>query len=514
MIRLSKLARNGRPLRIAYGRLFQEANAFSPRPTTRDDFESLHCLGAEQLRRATSLRHMELEGYLRQAELTGFVQAARLAGDVEVVPLWSNFAISGGPLTPETFQWLLQGTLQRLRDAGPVDGVYLALHGSMQVEGLDGSPEGVLLNEIRDLIGDDAGLAASFDLHANLCASMVDPSDVVVAYHTNPHRDLFGTGLRAGNLLLRTLRNRCRPVHAWRKLPMVLGGGWTIDFMAPMRGVFRHMKAMEKRPGVLSANLFMVHPYNDAMDLGWAAHVTTDDDPALADELADELAEMAWAQRQTPLPEMFSPAAAFDRVRDGIWRRLGAVSLVDVDDVVGTGAPGGNTHLLAEAARDDRGLRTYLPLHDPGAIDAAWSVPEGEHIELTLRGSPGYEGQPEVSLSATVARKANTDFGRTIRLDCGKLHVAVTERPPYTLSPRFWRSLGLEARKADVVVQKALFHYRIFYAASSFHHLGVVSDGASNLRRIREREYAVPTWPGSNPDGWRRYDPILRGVQP
>jgi microcystin degradation protein MlrC len=510
---IPKLGRGGRPLRIAYARVFQEANAFSPLPTTREDFEVLHCLDSAELARATRLRGYELKGYLRQAELTGFVQAARLAGDVEVVPLWSTFAISGGPLTPEAFAWLVEGTLERLRAAGPVDGVYLALHGSMQVRDLGTSPEGVLLAKVRELIGDKAGLAVSYDLHANLATPMIDPCDVVVAYHTNPHRDLFGTGFRAGNLLVRTLRDRCKPVHAWRKLPMVLGGGLSIDFLAPMRSVFRRMKAMEQQPGVLSANLFMVHPYSDATDLGWATHVTTDGDQELAEHLADELAQLAWDQRRVPLPEMFSPADALDGVKKSLWRKLGAVSLVDVDDIVGTGAPGGNTHLLAEASRDDRGLRTYLPLHDPAAVDELWSGVEGERVDITLRGSPGYDSQPHVALSAVLTRKVRTDFGRTVRLDCGKLHVAVTERPPYTLSPRFWSSLDLEARKADVIVQKALFHYRIFYAASSFRHIGVVSDGASSLKRVIERKYEVPTWPGENPEDWRRYDPILRRLE-
>jgi microcystin degradation protein MlrC len=292
---------------------------------------------------------------------------------------------------------------------------------------------------------------------------------------------------------------------------MVLGGGMTIDFFAPMRAVFRRLASMEREPGVISANLFMVHPYNDAEDLGWAVHVTSNDDRALAERLADELAEMAWARRRVPLPEMVSPSEALDSVKKGMWRKLGAVSLVDVDDVVGTGAPGGNTHLLAEAVRDDRGLTTYLPLHDPAAVEQAWSLQEGSEVVIMLRGSPGYDHQPEVELTATLARKVETDFGRTLRLDCGGIHVAVTERPPYTLSPRFWKQLGLSARKADVIVQKALFHYRIFYAASSFRHIGVVSDGASSLKRVIERNYAVPTWPGSDPHDWRTSDPILRG---
>lgn len=510
MRNIKKLTKGGRPLRIAYARVFQEANAFSPMPTTQADFAAFHCMEGDELAAATARGGKELAGLTRNAELSGFCRVAQQAGDVEVVPVWSTFAISGGPVTRETFDWLVEGLVRRLRDAGPVDGIYLALHGSMQVEGLDEAPEGVLLSRVREVVGDGAAIAASYDLHANLAASMVEPIEVAVAFHTNPHRDLYGTGKRAGRLLIATLRGRCNPVHAWRKLPMVLGGGMTIDFLAPMRSVFRRLRAIERRPGVLSANLFMVHPYSNATDLGWATLVTTDGDQALADELAEQLAEAAWEKRKVPLPEMHSPGAAFDRIKKSPWRHVGAVSVVDVDDIVGTGAPGGNTHLLAELVRDDRGLRCYVPLHDPRAVEQLWSSSEGTHVDVTLRGSPGYDDQPAVQLAATVVKRRKTDFGRTVRLDAGNLRVAVTERPPFTVNPRFWRQLGLRPRSADVIVQKSFFHYRIFHAATSFRHFGVESDGASSLRRIRDRDYPVPTWPGKDPEHWKPYDPILR----
>ncbi len=451
---LSRIA--GRPLRIAYGRVFQETNAFSPLPTTRADFEAMHCLDAGQLAAETRLAGHELRGYLRHAELTGFVQAARLAGDVETVPLWSALAVSGGPVTGETFAWLVDETLRQLRRAGPIDGVYLAMHGSMQVEGLDGSPEGAMIAAVRDVIGDRA-LAVSYDLHGNLTQSMLG-ADVVVAFHTNPHRDLFGTGMRAGRLLIETLRGRCRPVHAWRKLPMVLGGGLTIDFVAPMRQVFQRVAAIERVPGVLSANVFMLHPYNKADDVGWAVHVTSDGDEALADRYAEELADLVWAQRHVEPPEMYGVGEVLDRVRDSAWRKLGAVSLVDVDDIVGAGAPGGNTHLISEILDDDRGLVSYVPLHDPAAVQALWTTPEGAPVSLALSGTPGY-AQPEVAFEGVLARKMHSDFGRTVRLDAGKLHIAITERPPYTCSPRFW-SAGRRRRRRSAACGRGARHCR------------------------------------------------------
>lgn len=509
-----KLGRGGRPLRIAYGRIFHEACAYSPLLTAREDFERFHRMEGERLARACRLRSSELEGYLPYAELTGFCQAARLAGNVETVPLASSLAVPNGPLESGCFEWLVDDLIERLERAGSVDGVYLALHGSMQVEGLSEAPEAVILRRVRETVGAEARIAVSYDLHANLSAGLLDPVDVLIAYRTNPHWDLAPTGFRAGNRLIRSLRGQVRPVHAWRKLPMVLGGGTTIDFLAPMRDVFRWMKKLERRdPRVLSASLFMVHPYTAAEDLGWATHVCTDGDEELASRYAEELADRAWAKRKVPLPEMFDAREAIARAGSSRWRKLGPVTLVDVDDIVGAGAPGGNTRIARALLEAKTDMRAYVPIHDPIVIDVAWDAPIGAEISVTLRGTPGY-GMPEVDIpSAIVAAKATSDCGRMVRLDVGKVHIAVTERSPLPIHPKFWRALDLRARDADLIVQKNFFHYRMFYALTSFEHLPVVTGGATNLDRIRKRSYRVPVYPGADPQGWRDSDPILREAQ-
>jgi microcystin degradation protein MlrC len=505
------LGRGGRPLRIACGRIFHEANAYSPLLTERSDFERMHHLSGAELGEVLTLGRSELKSFMPHAELTGFAQAARLAGGVEVVPLSSSLAVPNGPVSATCFGWLLDGLLERLAGAGPVDGVYLALHGSMQVDGLARAPEAVIIERVRELVGDGVKIAVSFDLHANLSPGMVDPIDVLVGYRTNPHWDLAPTGFRAGNRLIRALRDRCRPTHAWRKLPMVLGGGTTIDFLAPMRGVFRRMKRMERDPRVLTASLFMVHPYTAADDLGWAAHVCTDGDEELADRLADELADLAWAQRNEELPPMRTIEEALDEVSSSLWRKLGPVSLVDVGDVVGAGAPGGSTRIAEALVRDDRGLESLVPVHDPALVAAAWDDAVGTRRRFTLAGTPGYE-QPEVELAATVAVKATTDFGRTVRLDSGGLHLAVTERSPLPIHPSFWRQVSLSPRQADLIVQKNFFHYRMFYATTSFRHIPVVSEGATSLDRVRERAYRVPVHPQVALTDWREHDAELRNA--
>lgn len=507
-----RTGRGGRKLRIAYGRVFHEACAFSPLVTEREAFERIHALEGEALAKACTLRGAELASFMPHAELTGFVQAARLAGGVETVPLASLFAVPSGPLSRACFDWIADTMIGRLREAGPVDGIYLALHGSMEVVGLGRAPEAVLLERVRAVVGDDIKIAVSYDLHANLTAGLIDPVDVLIGYRSNPHWDLAPTGFRAGNRLIRALRGQCAPVHAWRKLPLVLGGGTTIDFLPPMRSVFRWMKKLERDPRVLSASLFMVHPYTSAEDLGWAAHVCTDGDPALAARLAEELADRAWAQRRAKLPQMRTVDEALDEVA-AMRMRIGPVTLVDVDDIVGAGAPGGNTHVVQALANDDRKLNAYVPVHDPALAAELWSRAIGERLQCNLRGTPGYH-QPEVALDGRIAAKIEGDFGRTIRLDVGSFHVAITERAPLPIHPSFWSKLGLPARDADVIVQKNFFHYRIFYLTTSFIHLPIVSRGATSLERVRKRNYRVPSFPGADPPDWRASDPVLRAGAP
>ena len=473
-------------LRIAYGRLFHEANAYSPLRTTTEDFERLHLVAGDDLARATGLRGVELKSFMPHAELTGFRQAVRLERDVEPVALESAMAVPSGPLTRASWDELTGRLLERIERALPLDGVYLALHGSMQVDDLAGAPEADLLRRVRAVVGERVKLAVSYDLHANLSSGLVEPVDVLVAYRSNPHWDLAPTGFRAGRRLVRAIRGDIRPAHAFKKLPMLLGGGMTIDFLAPMRGVFRDMKRLERDRRVVSASLFMVHPFTDAEELGWAAHVSTDADEALANELVDRLADRLWDMRKHALPEMFDAKRAIEEVRRTHWRKAGPVTFVDVDDVVGAGAPGGNTHVVAALASEGKGLVSYASVHDPALVEELWDVAAGTKRRVVVRGTPGYD-MPEVPLDVTVAARAEGDFGRVVRLDAGDLHVVATERPPLPIHPSFWSAVGLSARRADVIVQKNFFHYRMFYLGTSFRHLPVVSAGATSLSRAQER---------------------------
>src|SRR3569623_320092 len=150
-----------------------------------------------------------------------------------------------------------------------------------------------------------APIVVSHDLHGNLTRARVEAADAIVGYQTNPHRDHARTGRKSGELLRAMVEEHLVPRVSWRSLPMILGGGKTIAFLAPMRAVFRRMRAAEKRE-VLTASTFMVHPWNDDPALGWATYAIG----AEADAIADEHAEMCWARRHEQPPEFPSTSAS------------------------------------------------------------------------------------------------------------------------------------------------------------------------------------------------------------
>lgn len=67
--RNGKAAAQGRPLRIAYGRINQETNAFSPETSKIEDFHRFHFLQREALAEAASPRGKEIGELSAAAEL-------------------------------------------------------------------------------------------------------------------------------------------------------------------------------------------------------------------------------------------------------------------------------------------------------------------------------------------------------------------------------------------------------------------------------------------------------------
>jgi microcystin degradation protein MlrC len=504
-----------KPLRIAYARIAQETNALSPLRTEMSDFERVHYLEGEALAAVCTPGLHEAKGFLKNAELSGFCQGCRLSKQaIEMVPLMSAWAVPAGRLSRACMTQLSDRLAELLGAAGQVDGVYLCLHGAMRSEdSID--PDGDLLALVRNIVGPDVPVVASLDLHAVMTSKKVTHADALCAYRTNPHRDHKRVGRRCAEMLIDFARRTRRPAVAWRSLPMLLGGGTTIDFLAPMRAVFARMKEMEKDPRVLYVSALMSQPWHDHPDLGWASYVVTDDDPDLAETLADELAQLLWATKDVPPP-------AFESVSDGIakarkallQRRLGAVFFCDTSDVVTAGAPGENTDIIRGLIEQAQDLTCLAALRDEAAVEELFERPIGSSVSMPVGGrlDPGVH-QPVALEGVLTHAGESTGFGRAVVVRQGRVHVVITEASPGVMKPAFYQEMGLSVLGADIVVVKNFFPWRLFCALYNRKTINIQTRGITDLDAAKVLEFSDPLHPMHEVEDWRQADHRRRGVE-
>ena len=492
--------------RIAFARIAQESNSLSPVPTELPDFERSHYLEGDALL-AAATKGPEVAGFFKRAELGGFMQAvAARKAEVEPVALLSAWASSGGPLSKECFETLEGRLVEQLRAAGRVDGMYLCLHGAMGVHGV-ADPESRLLRSVRSVLG-GAPLVISHDLHANVTQARIAACDALVAYQTNPHRDHAKIGKKAGAIAIGTVLGELKPVMAWRTLPMILGGGNTIDFLRPMRAVFKRMHKAESAREVLAASTLMVHPWNDDPALGWSTVTVADKDHAAAERLAEELAEMCWERRHQQPPAFPGASEAIAKARAArVRRKLGCVMMSDASDVVTAGAPGDSTHLLRALLAEARGLVTYAAIRDPQAIAALWSRAEGERVELSIGGTLDPSRSPPLPVAGTlVSKHERHGFLKTCVLAVEHLRIVITEGPAMVMRPSFYTEVGLSPWKADIVVVKNFFPFLLFFLPYNRKTIFVRTHGTTDFDAAFQLSFDGPMHPRDPVADWHERD--------
>jgi microcystin degradation protein MlrC len=496
-------------IRIAYLRIAQESNAFSPIFSTFEDFERTHYLEGTALAEATSARGWEMKDFLKNAELSGFVKAMTQMAeeDVELIPLFSAWAVPGGSLSRETVTLFLEKIETFISQAGQLDGVFFSMHGAMCGEDM-AHPEVNFLEKLRGLVGPKVKIAVTMDLHAQVTDEMIQLVDILAGYRTNPHRDHARVGFRAGEILLDAIRGEVMPTMEWRSLPMLYGGGTTIDFLPPMRRIYKLMKEMEKDRRVLYVTLMNGNLWHSSPTPGWSVIVVTDDNGPLAARLAEELADQVWELRKKPPPAFKSGEEAIGIARKAKWARsLGTVCMCDASDVVGAGGTGENTNLLREFMDSGQDLITYLPIRDSKVVTDLWESPEGSAVNISVGGKLDSELNPPVEFSGTLYSKAdNHALGRAVTVTNGKMYLVITEEAPIAMAPKFFTQMGLKILKADVVVVKSFFPFHLYFGAYKRKSVYVKTKGITDFEAYTGENLADELYPLHDVRSWRRID--------
>ena len=137
-------------------------------------------------------------------------ESAAWAADVEWVPLLNARSLPGGAVEADVYTQLKDEILRRAAAAGPLDGLFFDIHGAMSVVGMIDA-DADLARALRAVIGDQALISASMDLHGNVSRELATRCDLITCYRMAPHEDARESRARAARNLVTRLRDGGKP---------------------------------------------------------------------------------------------------------------------------------------------------------------------------------------------------------------------------------------------------------------------------------------------------------------
>lgn len=451
-------------MRIAVGALLFEGNTFSLSKIDIQSFYDNYYFEGEHLIKGLRHGNVEVSGALSVLDAYG----------AEVVPLIATHGGCGGMVTRVCFDALKEKMLSYLADAGPVDGVYLALHGAMICEGTENA-EVELLREVRALFG-SVPLVISCDLHAHIVPEMLSLCDVIVGYQQYPHDDVFETGARSAGILMRAVQQTIQPEVHMKKMSLLITPTMSgTRLPTPMQEIYKACRALEQLPGVYAVSYFPSTPWAERAEGGTAFVLTCEQGFERVDELLTSLCEQLWADRAKFSPKVFSVKEALEKSEQSPHS---PIILSEMSDAVGAGAAGDSSYVLSTYLASGRKEPLLVQIVDPQTVQAAQKVGVGQRGTFQVGNKIENRYGPPVEIDAEVLFLEEVNFtysggpfsgtestlGEAAVLRSGSCTILVTSRSAYEYADEQYRAAGLDVREFRFVVVKNPMNYRQAYA--------------------------------------------------
>jgi microcystin degradation protein MlrC len=485
-------------MRIAVGGIMHETATFIHTPTTFDDFQrGFGLYRGDEIAARFASANMCIGGFLQAAGKLGF----------EAVPLLWGFAYPSGLVTRNAYDRLKGELLDRLRQAMPVEGVLLDLHGAMVVEGIDDA-DGDVVESVRGVVGPDVPIVVTTDLHSNHTQRRVAASTAIVGYDTYPHIDMAERGREAAEIMVRTLRGEIQPATALRQIPLFWSAPCQVTAHPPMDEVLRRVHELEQRPGMVAVTIATGFPWADVPDVGASVIAVSDNDPALARRAADELGDWIWQHRERWHKP---PVSVREALAAGEQAGRFPIILADHCDNTGGGAPGDSTEILHTFL--ELRLRDALLLYmvDPDVARQAHAAGVGRRIRVSLGGKSDSAQGPPVEAEAEIKAISNGQFaydgpmyagltgnmGTSAWLQIGGVAVVVVTAREQPLDPAFARSLGIDCGQMKYIGVKSAAHFRSGFEslAGAIYNVDARAILTHDLARLPYRRRTRPMFP-------------------
>ncbi|MCE2473014.1 MAG: M81 family metallopeptidase [Anaerolineae bacterium] len=447
-------------MKVFAGGISTETNTFSPMPTGLADFD---------IARAADLDESgQMGGFGGPFNI--FRRRCQERGWDYHFSLYAS-AQPAGTTVRGVYESLRDEMLEALHDALPVDIVLLPLHGAMVAEGYDDC-ETDIATRAREIVGPSAKIGIELDLHCDLTQELIDAVDAIVIFKEYPHTDINERAEELFAIIADAAEGKTRPTMALYDCRMI---GLFLTPFEPMRGFVDDMSAREAEPGVLSLSLAHCFPWADVPSCGAQMLAISDDDPALAANLAQEFGRRFFAMRHALDPPSLSLDAALDKA---LAADAGPVVVADQADNAGGGAPSDSTFVLR--ALLERGVTNAAlgMIWDPVAVTVVMSAGAGATLDLRLGGKMGpMSGDPldlRVIVSGIIADMkqqwtqsdgaVSVDCGDAVRLHCQGIDIIVNSIRRQVFSPTVFSNFGIDPASKRLLVVKSTQHFYAGFA--------------------------------------------------
>ena len=451
---------------VAVIEFMHETNTFSVLSTDMDRFHGGHYFIGDEIESQFQDTNSEISGFLKAADEFGWEPVFTVAASAE----------AGGIVSEAARKEITNEAITKLRQSGPYDGIYIALHGAMVTEtSQDGETQ--FLISIREELGNDIPIAVTFDLHSNIFDELVQYADIAVSYRTYPHVDMADRAKEACQLLERTMNGEIDPAIVVARPPMLLGcndGRQSAD--GPMFHLLSLAADESRKDGILCISINAGFTDADVEAAGPTVIVCYDrltTSKRLPELVASRICNEIWDWRDTY--DFPVPLAECLRQIDSQVKTNGPIVIADSADNPGSGAYGDCTAIIKLLLDLDVENAAVGALWDPSAVKELSKSRVGEQVVISIGGKtdPSIGGGP-ITVSGEITALSGGEFiyegpmykslhgqlGQCACLKVKGVEVLIVSERIQMLDQNMFRLVGIEPRERFIVVVKSMQHFR------------------------------------------------------
>ncbi|MGL6115888.1 MAG: M81 family metallopeptidase [Cetobacterium sp.] len=435
--------------RILVGSMHHESNSFNPIIADERDFSIKY--GKDIL--TFESKNNSLRGIVETLEKNNY----------EIIPILSARAVPNGEVSFELYSKLKKEFINRALEENKkkkIDGINLALHGSMRVEGL-GEAEGDLLEELRNYFK-DIPIIVALDMHTTMTDKMFLNCDGYVGYKCAPHTDCYETGEHAANILMEIFNKNKLPKKSWTYIPMLVAGEQSETSTYPMTYYIEKCRKYEKEEGILAVSVLMGFPWADSEDGGMGIYVLGENEDRVK-EISKTMAQEIFDGRNefSFHTETYEPFKAYEVALEALKDKKFPIYLSDSGDNPTAGSSSDCTDFLKLILNHEKTMEIPEPVIYGGIYDPIETFKcknkIGEEVELNLGAKFDNLTTAPIKIKGTVINyleKWGTYKSDLAVVRMNNVDIVIAEKHVGYISPEMYEDLGLKPKEKCIIVCK------------------------------------------------------------